>query len=472
MKLTDKWMQRGALSDRPQVAVDDTPLARGALEARIGKRPARGGAATRSFYFRYTAANGKQDRLPIGDYDCAGESDPGAMPGGRLTLVGARRRAHLLADLVHRGESDMRLYFERQRRTAEEERRAVQEAALAEAAAVERGSLRKLVEAYLGGLDASAKPSAKDARNTMELHVIQAHPELVVRKAAELTPSDLRPVFAKLVESGKGRTAAKLRSYLHAAYKRAAEAEHNPAAPVSLLGFGIASNPVALIPTLSEFNRVGERVLSEAELGAYVRELMAIRSSFGVKAALFLSLLLGGQRPGQLLRVQAGDVDLDEGIVTLRDAKGRRRQARLHVLPLTQLTNEAFDELLKRDRRVPVVFSAYGKAPVMPETLSKTVTEISLQMVGNGTATAAFKLADIRRTCETHMARLGIGREIRAQLQSHGMGNIIDRHYLRHLFLDEKRAALVMWERELQRLALTTPSTRHTAAVLAESTPA
>jgi hypothetical protein len=75
-------------------------------------------------------------------------------------------------------------------------------------------------------------------------------------------------------------------------------------------------------------------------------------------------------------------------------------------------------------------------------------------MVEAGTATAPFRLGDLRRTAETHMARLGINRELRAQLQSHGMGNVIDRHYLRHQFLDEKRNALLAWERELERLAL------------------
>lgn len=460
VRLTDKTMSRAALPEREQWIADDASLAAGSLVARIGRKPARGDAS-RIFYFRWRDHNGRQDRLPIGAYASDGTADPDAAPGGALSLKGARQRARLLADLVHSGERDLRDYFERQRQAAEETRLAAAEAArqaraAAEAAALaaERGSLEKLVSAYLGSLDAQGRPSAADARRTLELHVIKAHPGLAGRKAADLGPGDLRPVFAKLIEAGKGRTAAKLRSLLHAAYQQAAKAEHNPRSPAVLLNFGITSNPVAIIDTMAEFNRVGERALSEVELGAYLRELLVQRCTFGVKAALFLSLTLGGQRLEQLLRVRESDVDLTEGTALLRDLKGRRRQPRLHILPLTPLANEVFSDLIAANRDAPGIFSAHGSKRIQLASLSKVVREISTRMVTAGTVALPFKLSDIRRTCETHMARLGIAREVRAQLQSHAMGNIIDRHYLRHLFLEEKRQALVIWERELERLAL------------------
>ena len=39
-------------------------------------------------------------------------------------------------------------------------------------------------------------------------------------------------------------------------------------------------------------------------------------------------------------------------------------------------------------------------------------------------------------------ASLGIGRELRAQLQSHGLGGVQDRHCDDHDYMPEKRAAL------------------------------
>jgi hypothetical protein len=51
-----------------------------------------------------------------------------------------------------------------------------------------------------------------------------------------------------------------------------------------------------------------------------------------------------------------------------------------------------------------------------------------------------FTVGDLRRTVETRLA--AAGKDIRAQLQSHGLGGIQAKHYDRHDCLSEKRAAL------------------------------
>ena len=60
-----------------------------------------------------------------------------------------------------------------------------------------------------------------------------------------------------------------------------------------------------------------------------------------------------------------------------------------------------------------------------------------------------FDLGDIRRTCETMLAGLGVSKEIRAQLLSHGIGGVQDAHYDRHGYIEEKRGALKLWETKL-----------------------
>ena len=64
----------------------------------------------------------------------------------------------------------------------------------------------------------------------------------------------------------------------------------------------------------------------------------------------------------------------------------------------------------------------------------------------------SFELRDLRRTCETMMAALGMSSDIRAQIQSHGLGGVQARHYDRHNYMDEKRDALEKWNRYLERL--------------------
>ena len=51
-------------------------------------------------------------------------------------------------------------------------------------------------------------------------------------------------------------------------------------------------------------------------------------------------------------------------------------------------------------------------------------------------------MGDLRRTVETRLAEAGVSLEIRAQLQSHGLGGVQSRHYDRADYLVQKREAL------------------------------
>lgn len=64
----------------------------------------------------------------------------------------------------------------------------------------------------------------------------------------------------------------------------------------------------------------------------------------------------------------------------------------------------------------------------------------------------SFNQRDIRRTCETMQAALGLSRDTRAQLLSHGLSGVQQHHYDRHSYSDEKRAALIAWERHLEAI--------------------
>jgi hypothetical protein len=47
------------------------------------------------------------------------------------------------------------------------------------------------------------------------------------------------------------------------------------------------------------------------------------------------------------------------------------------------------------------------------------------------------------------MASMGISRDLRAQIQSHGLGGVQQRHYDRHDYREEKRKALEAWATRL-----------------------
>jgi integrase len=63
-----------------------------------------------------------------------------------------------------------------------------------------------------------------------------------------------------------------------------------------------------------------------------------------------------------------------------------------------------------------------------------------------------FSARDLRRTCESRLAALGITKDIRAQLLSHGISGVQAKHYDRYSYLTEKREALDQWAEYLDGL--------------------
>ena len=97
--------------------------------------------------------------------------------------------------------------------------------------------------------------------------------------------------------------------------------------------------------------------------------------------------------------------------------------------------------------RACIYENAYlGRVPLRKETVAALVEEIEKAMLAEGELERGpFSMRDLRRTAETHMAALGISSDVRAQIQSHGLGGIQARHYDRHDYLPEKRSALDQW---------------------------
>jgi integrase len=175
---------------------------------------------------------------------------------------------------------------------------------------------------------------------------------------------------------------------------------------------------------------------------------------------LLLCLYLGGQRPTQLSRARLVDLDLSANTITLFDAKGARTQPRVHILHLSEeaarifkrLSDRSYSFVSNHDGQSSLLFTNDGKTGLRVETVSALVNDIATEMLEVKELRESFELRDIRRTCETMMAALKISSDIRAQIQSHGLGGVQARHYDRHNYMDEKRDALEKWNRYLEKL--------------------
>jgi len=420
---SDRWLSDGG--------------ARGA--GRLTARLTRDGVL---LYYQYFC-DGKLERVPLGPYDETGQRG--------LSLVKARTRAADLAAIYRGGITDLKGHLERERAAAERQHQAAEEAARQAREAAQRSTLKQLLDAYIAHLERHGKPSAQDAKSIFNLHVLSAAPELVARKAAEVSMDEFVGLLAKLTDAGIGRTAAKCRSYLHAAYALAIRSRTDPDAPLLMRTFGVVANPLADIDSLSSYNCTRDRVLNGPELITYMKRVEGMPNK-PTRDALLLGLYLGGQRPAQLVRVRPADVDLAAGTIVLLDSKGARRQPRRHVLPLLKEANEILSRRIASLADGEPLFSADKRNILSPLTMSKEVTKIATAMVAAKESREPFQLRDFRRTVETILASLKVSSDVRAQLQSHGLGGVQHRHYDRHDYMLEKRQALGKWMRYLNRL--------------------
>jgi Phage integrase family len=424
---------------------------RGQLYLRVMAPNARGDTV-RTYYYRFATASGRRGMVKIGR--------AGTRPG-EYTLAQARKERDRLRDRRVKEGRDVRavLDAERAAQQATEEKERQQRAA----------TLQALLDLYVAHLQDRGSDSHQDVANIIKNHVTKAHPRLTKKPAALITPDDILDILDTLIAAGKARTAGKLRSFLAAAFSLAIRAKRTSQRGRSALrGFGVTMNPVAETEAIPI--GVRHRVLTADELRLVLAEIDKIEPMNGVpRSALRLCLLLAGPRPEQLLRARVTDVDLAAGTITLQDRKGRRRVARPNVLPLTSESTTIIARLVARSGKLawrakasdttsekvvgsPWLFTTLGPVPLAPNVLSRAVHAISARLVADGRLTQPFMLADLRRTCETMLAAMGISKDLRAQILSHGIGGVQDTHYDKHGYLAEKRTVLEAWAKRLDAI--------------------
>ena len=104
------------------------------------------------------------------------------------------------------------------------------------------------------------------------------------------------------------------------------------------------------------------------------------------------------------------------------------------------------------NKDAPTPFTSDGKRATVLTTLSVAVREVS-DALKKSHKVPRFQQRDLRRTVETMLQKLGVEREVRAHLLSHGRTRGVQgQHYERYDFLDEKRRALRKWGAHLERI--------------------
>jgi integrase len=175
-----------------------------------------------------------------------------------------------------------------------------------------------------------------------------------------------------------------------------------------------------------------DRVLSDKELAQVV---LAARRMGGPYGSIVELLALTGQRREEVARLRWEELDLVQRIWTL--PKSRTKNSKEHVVHLSEASTGVFK---RTDKHGPFVFSVLGAGPFNEFSRAKRQLD---QLSG----VTGWRLHDLRRTCVSGMARLGIAPHVADKILNHQSGTIsgVAAVYQRHEFLTQRREALEWW---------------------------
>lgn len=301
-------------------------------------------------------------------------------------------------------------------------------------------SLGELMEGYVSLLKLKGKVSAREVDNVVAKHIKNSCPRLWKKAAKEITKEDCKLIFNKLTLVGKRRQADKVRSYIKSAYSAAIDADNDADMPEIFQQLNLQDNPARDLKKIKGSSNARNRALSLNELRLYWQRLEKLPEP--KKSILKLHVLTGGQRQQQLLRLTLSEVDFDSKYMVLKDSKGRREEPRRHIVPLLP---EAIN-IIKSMMPQKYIFSCNGGvSPVDISYIQKIVRMVSTDMVNSGEVAEPFSAGTIRATIESRLiARpYKVTSDVLAQLLSHGLGGVQQRHYQHHDFFDEKLEALI-----------------------------
>ena len=289
-------------------------------------------------------------------------------------------------------------------------------------------------------VDAEYLPRRIEARNLSAVHAARCRRtleracRLIGRmRVADVTRRDLVAVVDAADEYGTA-SGAEARSVIRALFEFAVERGLIEASPAAVLPRARAKTSRA-------------RALTDDELRVFLRDLGQVRERAHTTTAMRLILLLG-QRPGEVAGMRWDEIDGS----LWRIPAGRMKAGRAHVVPLSRQALALIDAL-RAVRSSPYVFAPVRRTSIpQPITTSSIVVAIRReQRRGLWQALEHFTAHDLRRSCRTGLAQLGVDHVVAERVLAHAIPGV-QGVYDRHDYLPEMRLALQRWADHLDRL--------------------
>lgn len=254
------------------------------------------------------------------------------------------------------------------------------------------------------------------------------------RHISEITRRDVRDAVKRVEDRGAPRAANRLLSTIKTLFRWAADEDY------------IVESPAAGIkPPGEEIDR--DRVLQDPEIFTLWVAWGRLDYPFGL---LMKMLLVTGQRLNEVRHMRWSDIDKDNKLWTL--PRELTKADRSHEVPLSTLAIEILDEL-PRFAGIYVFTTTGGERPVAGISKAKNraekfVRELAEKKPEEFSDVLDWRLHDLRRSCGTNIARLGIATSTISKIFNHKEGGVT-KIYDRYSYLDEKHRALDAWSNKL-----------------------
>lgn len=192
------------------------------------------------------------------------------------------------------------------------------------------------------------------------------------------------------------------------------------------------------------------RALKDVEITTLLKAMDDAGPTFRVYALAIRLLLITAVRRAELVEAPWREFDLEQGTWTIpkeRQKTGERAGAKDFTIPLTSAAVEWLKELKLLGGKTDYVFPARRRGTRL--TLGPNTVNWAMAQVEHGLE--AFTLHDLRRTARTQLASLGVQPHIAERCLNHKLPGINDT-YDTYDYLNERRAALELWESKLLAL--------------------
>jgi integrase len=276
-------------------------------------------------------------------------------------------------------------------------------------------SVEALVETFIRD-HVSKKRSGREISRILRREVIAS---LGSRSVHELTKRDIVDLVTAVSDRGAPKAANKLlkvlKTFLRWCVGRAI----------------IEISPAEGVPAPSR-DVARDRVLTDDELARVILTAREIGVAFG---GIIELLALAGQRRQEVARLTGDELDLANRVWTI--PASRTKNGKPHFV---HLSNQVLSVLMRMPRLGRFIFSNSGTKPFQAFSAAKRQLDALSGVSG-------WRLHDLRRTCVSGMARLGIPPHVADKILNHQAGTIsgVAAVYQRHEFLAERKHALDLW---------------------------